>query len=184
MRRGDKMPFYEFEGKQPIVGSGSFVHPEAVVIGDVVIGEGCYVAPGAVMRGDWGRVRIGKGCNIQDNCVIHAGPDGEAVLDDECHIGHGAIIHEATLGKHVLVGMGAIVQDGSQIGDGCIIGAGCVVLGGSDIPPKKVVVGVPGEVVSEVNEQREKAAWAGTRIYQALPGRYRASFREIKPDET
>ncbi len=177
------MPFYEFEGKKPFVGSGSFVHPEAVLIGDVVIGEGCYIAPGAVLRGDWGRIRIGKGCNIQDNCILHAGPGGQVILDDECHIGHGAILHEVTLGHHVLVGMGAVVQDRSRIGDGCVIGAGCVVLADSEIPPRKVVVGVPGQIISDVSEKREKYAWEGTRHYQALPGRYQKAFREIKQED-
>lgn len=176
------MAFYEFEGKRPSVGAGSFVHPEAVVIGDVVIGEGCYVAPGAVLRGDWGSIRIGRGCNIQDNCVLHAGPDGRTLLADECHIGHGAIIHEAVLGWHVLVGMGAILQDKCEIGDGCIIGAGSVVLAGRVIPPRKLVIGVPAEIVSDVEEHHEKIAWAGTRFYQALPGRYAKTFKRIDLD--
>lgn len=177
------MPFYEFEGKKPVIGSGSFIHPEAVVIGDVTIGEGCYIAPGAVLRGDWGSISVGKGCNIQDNCILHAGPDGKTILDDECHIGHGSIIHEATLGHHVLVGMGAIVQDRAHIGDGCVIGAGCVVLSDSQVPPKKLVVGVPGKVVSEVSEELKKLTWFGTRHYQALPGRYQKTFREIPLEE-
>ncbi|MCL5266192.1 MAG: gamma carbonic anhydrase family protein [Chloroflexi bacterium] len=177
------MPIYEFEGKRPAIGARSFVHPEAVMIGDVVIGEGCYIAAGAVLRGDWCRIRVGNRCNIQDNCVIHAAPDREAVLGDNCHIGHGAIVHEALLGNHVLVGMGAVVQDGARVGDDAIVGAGCVILVGKEIPPRKVVVGVPGEVVGDVSEERAKASWAGTQLYQALPSRYQKAFREIKPDE-
>ncbi|MBI2955599.1 MAG: gamma carbonic anhydrase family protein [Chloroflexi bacterium] len=177
------MPVYEFEGNRPTVGAGSFVHAEAVIIGDVVIGEGCYIAAGAVLRGDWGSIRIGNGCNIQENCVLHAGPDAAVLLEDECHIGHGAIIHQAHLGKHVLVGMGAIVQDRSYIGEGCIIGAGCVMRMDSDIPPRKIVVGVPGEIFSDVSEKHEARAWYGTRQYQALPARYRAAFKEIKLEE-
>lgn len=173
------MPIYEFEGKKPRIGRDTFLHPEAVIIGDVVIGEGCYIAAGAVLRGDWGTIRIGNGCNIQDNCILHAGPGEPATLGDECHIGHGSIVHGANLGNHVLVGMGAMVQDNSRVGDGAVIGAGCVVLADSEIPPRKVVVGVPGAVISDVSERLESHNWEGTRAYQSLPARYRKAFRKV-----
>ena len=173
------MPIYEFEGKRPVIGASSYVHPDAKVIGDVVIGEKCYIGPGAVLRGDWGAIRVGDGSNVQENCVLHAGPDDASILGPDCHISHGSIIHGATLGRHVHVGMGGIIQDKVTIGDGCIVGSGCVVLARTDIPPLKVVVGVPGQVIADIDENREKASWEGIRLYQALPARYRESLRDI-----
>jgi len=173
------MPIYEFEGKRPQIAKSAFVHPDAVVLGDVVIGENCYIGPGAVLRGDWGWIRVGDGTNIQENCVLHAGPDQGAYLEADCHIGHGAILHDVHLGRHVTVGMGAIVQDRVHIGDECIIGAGCVVLADTEVPPRKIVVGVPGEIKGDISDKRAAAAWEGTRLYQKLPSRYFRSFKRI-----
>ncbi len=173
------MAIYEFEGKRPHIAASAFVHPEAVLIGGVTIGEGCYVGAGAVLRGDWGDIVIGPGSNVQENCVFHSRPDETVTLGPNSHVGHGAILHGATLGDHVLVGMGAILGDGVRIGDGCIIGAGCVLLEGTEVPPSRLVVGVPGRVVGEVSAERAEQAWWGTRLYQTLPTRCQAGLRRL-----
>ena len=118
------MGIYEFEGNIPLIGEGSFIHPEATIIGNVTLGEGCYVGAGARIRGDWGRIVIGRESNIQENCVIHVGLGATAQLGARSHIGHGAILHSTTLGEHVVVGMGSIILDRSEIGEGCCIGWG------------------------------------------------------------
>lgn len=174
------MPIYEFEGKRPRIAATAYLHPEAVVIGDVEIGADCFIGPGVVLRADFGSIRVGAGTNIQDNCVVHG---NETVIGPNGHIGHNAIIHGATLGEHVLVGMGAIILDEAQIGDGCIIGAGAVVAPRAVVPARKLVMGVPAAIVSDVSPEREAGTWAGTRNYQTLPRRYRASLRPLSWEE-
>lgn len=173
------MAFWEFEGKRPTVGDGAFVHPEATIIGGVEIGEGCYVAAGAVLRGDWGDIVTGAGSNIQENCVIHARPDEVTLPGPDCHVGHGAIIHGAHLGKHVMVGMHAILHDGVVVGEDALIGSGCVVLPDVQIPGGKMVVGVPGRIVGDVSAE-QRAAWEwGLRQYRALPARCLKGLRPL-----
>lgn len=172
------MGFWEFEGKRPIVGADAFVHPEATLIGGVTIGEGCYVAAGAVLRGDWGDIVVGPGSNIQENCVLHVRPEETTILGPDCHIGHGAIIHGAHLGRHVMVGMNAVIHDGVVVGDEALIGSGCVVLADMQIPRGKMVLGVPGKIVGDVSED-QKVAWEwGLKQYQALPAR---CLRDLRP---
>ena len=173
------MAIYEFEGKRPRIGKGTYVHPEATIIGDVSIGEGCYIGSGARIRGDWGAITIGSRSNIQENCVIHVNLDVAAVLGPRSHIGHGAILHTPTLGEHVLVGMGAIIMDYAQIGDGCCIGAGALIPEKMQIPPNRLVLGVPAKIVSELNEEiRSRLEW-GTECYIALPPRCLRGMREV-----
>lgn len=173
------MAFYEFEGKRPEVADSAFVHPEATVIGGVVIGDGCYVGAGAVLRGDWGDIVIGPGSNVQENCVLHAPPDGVASIGPSCHIGHGAVIHGATLGRHVMVGMLAVIHDGVVIGDEALVGAGCVVLANTQVPAGKMVLGIPGKIMGDVSAE-QKAAWEwGTKLYRGLPPRCKKSMRRL-----
>jgi phenylacetic acid degradation protein len=172
------MTLYEFEGRRPEIAEGAFVHREATVIGDVTIGSGCYVAAGAVLRGDWGDIVVGAGSNIQENCVLHVRPDESTVLGPDCHIGHGAIIHGARLGRHVMVGMNAVIHDGVVVGDEALIGSGCVVLTDMQIPAGKMVLGVPGRIVGDVSTE-QKVAWeSGLEQYQALPAR---CFKGLRP---
>ena len=174
------MPFYEFEGKRPQVHANAFVHPEAVVIGGVTLGAGCYVGAGAVLRGDWGDIVVGEGSNVQENCVIHVRPGEVVRLGPSSHVGHGAILHGCTLGEHVLVGMGAILHDDVLVGDGAVIASGCVLLEGTEVPPDKLVVGVPGRVVGDVRPEQRVFWELGTRLYQGLPERCHASLRRIE----
>lgn len=170
------MPSYAFEGRKPRIGKTSFVHKEAVLIGKVTIGEGCYVAAGAVLRGDWGEIEVGDGSNIQENVVIHARPGSVTRLAKDSHIGHGAILHGCTLDEHVLVGMGAVINDDVHVGEDVVIGSGALLPPKQDVPPRVLVVGIPAKVVKELTpEMLEYAKW-GTRLYQTLPERYLSSL--------
>lgn len=172
---------YEFEGFVPVVHESAFVHPQAAVTGNVVIGRDVYVGPGAAIRGDWGAVIIGDGCNVQESCTIHAFPGATAVLEDAAHMGHGSVLHGGRLGENVLVGMNAVIMDNAEIGAGCIIGALTFIAAESRIPPRKLVVGAPGKIVKDVTD--EMLAWKteGTRVYQALPARMRAGWKPCEP---
>lgn len=177
------MALYIFEGRKPSIGKSSYVHPTAVVIGKVTIGESCFVGAGAVLRGDWGEVVVGDGSNVQENAVIHGGPDAVTHLSRNSHIGHGAILHGCFLEEHVMVGMGAIINDRARIGESSLVAAGAVVSPDTVIPPKSLAVGVPARVVKEVSRQQLDFTWAGTRLYQTLPERYRASLEEVSVED-
>ncbi len=173
--------FYEFEGFRPIVHETAFVHPQAVVTGNVVIGRHVYVAPCAVIRGDWGGIIIEDGCNVQENCTIHMFPGITVYLREAAHIGHGAIIHGAMIGKNVLVGMNAVIMDNAEIGDESIIGALAFVKSGEKIPPRSLVVGNPARIIRQVSD--EMVAWKteGTKLYQTLPQTLRQTLRPCEP---
>ncbi len=173
------MAIYEFEGKRPEIEPSTFVHPEAVIIGGVKLAAGCYVGAGAVLRADWGNIVVGEGSNIQENCVIHVRVDEYVRLGPSSHIGHASILHGCTLGVHVLVGMGSIINDHVEIGDEAVLGAGCVLTEGKKIPPGKLVVGVPGRVIGDVSEKVRKLSDWGTKEYQALPPRCHKSLHRI-----
>ena len=134
---------YEFNGYKPVIDPSSFVHKEATIIGNVIIGKKVYIGPGASIRGDWGKITIKDGCNVQDNCTIHIFPGKDVILEENAHIGHGAIIHGANIGKNTLVGMNSVIMDDCNIGDECIIGALCFIKGEMNIPNRKIVVGNP-----------------------------------------
>jgi carbonic anhydrase/acetyltransferase-like protein (isoleucine patch superfamily) len=174
---------YRFEQWTPVVHPSAYVHPQAVVLGDVVIGKDVYIGPGAVLRGDWGRITVGDGANVQENCVIHLFPGKNAVLQEMAHIGHGAIVHGSTIGKNVLVGMNAVVMDDVVIGEGSIVGALAFVPQGMQVPARSVLVGNPARVVKEVTD--EVLAWKteGTRLYMTLPAAMRKGLQEAVPLE-
>src|SRR6185312_12611111 len=171
---------YEFNGYGPVVHKSSYVHPQACVTGNVIIGKDVYIGPGAAVRGDWGEIVIKDGCNVQENCTVHMFPGITIVLEENSHIGHGAIIHGAHIGKDVLVGMNAVVMDKVSVGEGSIIGSLTFVPEGMIIPPRKVVVGSPAKIVKDVSD--EMLAWKkeGTLIYQQLP---KDLFNTLKPCE-
>ena len=161
--------FYEFNGYKPVVHESSFVHPQAAVTGNVIIGKDCYIGPGAALRGDWGRIILEDGCNVQENCTIHMFPGVTVLLKEGSHIGHGAIIHGATIGRNCLVGMNAVVMDNVQLGDESIVGALTFIKEGEIIPARSLVVGNPGKIIKVVTD--EMIAWKteGTKLYQQLP---------------
>lgn len=172
---------YEFNGYRPVVHESSFVHPQANVTGNVMIGAHCYIGPGAVLRGDWGEILVADGCNIQENCVVHMFPGKSAVFEEGAHIGHGAIIHGAKVGKNVLVGMNAVLMDDVEVGENSIIGALCFVPANMNIPPKSLVVGNPAKIIKELSD--EMIAWKteGTKLYQQLPGDCYQTLKECEP---
>ncbi|MFX1507327.1 MAG: gamma carbonic anhydrase family protein [Promethearchaeota archaeon] len=174
------MPIYQFEGKKPTIAKTAFIFPSADVIGDVSIGENCFIGPNAVLRGDWGYIRIGDGSNIQDTCVLHSIPDEGTVLGKDCHVGHGAIVHQAELGKHVLVGKNAVIMNWAKIGDDCVIGSGCVIPQKRVIESDSLVLGVPGKVVGKVSEEQKNYSLGATKLYQTLPKRYHNSLKLLK----
>ena len=172
---------FSFRGYVPVVHESAFVHPNATVTGNVIIGRDVYIGPGAAVRGDWGAVMIGDGCNVQENCTIHMFPGVTVVLEPGAHIGHGAIIHGAHIGRNALIGMNAVVMDEADVGAECIVGALCFVPQGMRIAPRQVVVGNPAKIVKEVSD--EMIAWKteGTRLYQALPGQLHATLEPCEP---
>jgi carbonic anhydrase/acetyltransferase-like protein (isoleucine patch superfamily) len=173
--------FYSFEGFVPVVHGSAFVHPNATVVGNVVIGRDVYVGPSAVIRGDWGGIEIADGCNVQEGCVIHMFPGVVVRLEEAAHIGHGAVVHGARIGRNVLVGMNAVVMDRAKIGEESIIGALCFVPSEMQVPPRSLVVGNPAKIVKSVTD--EMLAWksAGTALYQTLPARLRAAGEACDP---
>jgi phenylacetic acid degradation protein len=172
---------YEFNGYRPVVHETAFVHPQAVVTGNVIIGRHVYIGPGAAIRGDWGEIIIEDNCNVQENCTIHMFPGTTVLLKEMAHIGHGAIIHGATIGKNVMVGMNAVVMDRVEIGDGSVIGALCFVRADVKIPPRRVVVGNPHKIVKEVTDEMLDWKSEGTQIYMKLPADCRASLKPCEP---
>ena len=173
--------FYSFKGFIPVVHPSAFVHPLAAVTGNVIIGKDVYIGPGAALRGDWGGIVIEDGCNVQENCVIHMFPGVTVLLKESAHIGHGAIIHGATIGKNVMVGMNAVIMDEVEIGDESIIGAMSFINANTKIPPRSLVVGNPGKIIKQVTD--EMIAWKtkGTQLYQTLPKDCYDSLRECDP---
>jgi len=161
--------FYSFKGFIPVVHPSAFVHPQAAVTGNVVIGKDVYIGPGAALRGDFGGIVIENGCNVQENCTIHMFPGVTVLLKEGAHIGHGAIIHGATIGKNVLVGMNSVIMDDVVIEDECIIGALSFINANTKIPRRSLVVGNPGKIIKEVSDEMIHWKTKGTQLYQTLP---------------
>lgn len=172
---------YEFNGYRPVIDPSSFVHKEATIIGNVIIGKKVYIGPGASIRGDWGKITIKDGCNVQDNCTIHIFPGKDVILEENAHIGHGAIIHGANIGKNTLVGMNSVIMDDCNIGDECIIGALCFIKGEMNIPNRKIVVGNPAIIKGEVSDEMISWKTKGTELYQDLPKECYTLMKECKP---
>lgn len=159
---------YAWDGIVPVIDPAAFVHPEAVVIGDVIIGPGCYVGPGAVLRGDFGRIVLERGCNVQETCVVHSFPGKDVVIAESGHIGHGAVLHGCRIGRNAMVGMNAVVMDEAEVGENTIVAAMAFVKAGAVLPPGVLAVGAPAKVVRPLSE--EEIAWKrqGTGVYQRL----------------
>ena len=175
------MPSYSIDGVIPVVDPSAYVHPTAVLIGDVIVGPRCYVGPCASLRGDFGRIVLEEGSNVQDHCCIHGFPDNDTVVEVNGHIGHGAILHSCIVRRDALVGMNAVVMDEAEIGEKAIVAACAFVPAGMKVPARSLAAGIPAKVKRELSE--EEIAWKleGTQTYQALTVRSLASLREVEP---
>lgn len=172
---------FEFDGFIPCIHQTAFIHPNATVTGNVVIAENVYVGPGAAIRGDWGEIIIENGCNVQENCTIHMFPGVSLTLKEGAHIGHGAIIHGANIGRNTLIGMNAVVMDNADVGDECIVGALCFIPAEMKIPNRSVVVGNPAKIVKQVSDEMINWKTEGTKLYQALPKQLYEGLKAVEP---
>jgi phenylacetic acid degradation protein len=174
------MPVYEIDGIRPVVHPTAYVHPTAVLIGDVIVGPRCYVGPLASLRGDFGRLVLEEGANVQDTCVMHGFPEDDTVVEVDGHIGHGAVLHGCRVGRNAMVGMNAVVMDKAVVGAESIVGAAAFVKAGMAIPSRSLVLGAPAKIVRPVSD--DEIAWKsyGTRQYHDLAVRSMLSLREVE----
>ena len=177
------MPSYSIEGIVPVVHPGAFVHETAVLIGDVIIADACYVGPNAVLRGDFGRILLEEGSNLQDTCVVHTFPGKDCIVAADGHIGHGAVLHGCRIERNALVGMNAVVMDDAVIGVESIVGAMAFVPSGFTCPERSMVVGAPARIIREVRENEVQWKSQGTKEYQQLAVRSRCSLILVEPLE-
>lgn len=170
------MPVYSLEGITPVVHPDAHVHETAVLIGDVMIGAGCYIGPNASLRGDFGRIIVETGANVQDTCVMHTFPGKDCVVEANGHIGHGAVLHGCRIGENAMVGMKAVVMDDAVIGSSSIVGATAFVATKFECPPRSLVIGVPAKIKRELSDKEIEWKTRGTQEYQQLAQRCRASL--------
>jgi phenylacetic acid degradation protein len=175
------MPCYSIDGVTPVVDPSAYVHPTAVLIGNVVVGAGCYIGPCASLRGDFGRIIVKGGANIQDNCVIHSFPGKASVVEENGHIGHGAILHGCVVRRDALIGMNAVILDGAEIGESSIVGACALVVTGMQIAPRSLVTGVPAKVIRPLSDAELAQKLEGTLAYQRLASHCLRSMVEVLP---
>ncbi|MBS1511173.1 MAG: transferase hexapeptide repeat family protein [Bacteroidetes bacterium] len=172
---------YSFNNNIPIIHETSFIHPQAAVTGNVIIGKHCYIGPGAALRGDWGQIILEDGCNVQENCTVHMFPGVTVILKEGAHIGHGAVIHGATIGKNCLVGMNAVIMDNVILEDECIVGALSFIKADEHFEHRSLIVGNPAKKIKEVSD--EMMAWKteGTKLYQQLPNEMFQHWSSCEP---
>ncbi len=176
-----KLTVYAIDGITPVVDPSAYVHPSAVLIGDVIVGAGCYIGPCASLRGDFGRLEIRAGANIQDSCVMHGFPSTDTIVEEEGHIGHAAVLHGCIVRRNALVGMNCVVNDNAVIGESAIVAAMAFVKAGFVVPPRTLAAGVPARVIRELTEQEMAWKIEGTRSYQNLNRRSLASMTATSP---
>jgi phenylacetic acid degradation protein len=172
---------YAIDGAVPVVDPTAFVHPSAVLIGDVIVGPGCYIGPCASLRGDFGPLEIRAGANIQDCCVLHAFPGAGTIVEEDGHIGHGAILHGCTIKRNALVGMNAVVNDNAVIGESSIVAAMAFVRAEMIVPPRTLVAGIPAKVMRELSDMEIAWKGEGTASYQELTRRSIRTMRATAP---
>ena len=174
---------YEFNGMRPSIHPSAFIHNTASIIGNVQIGKDVYIGPGAAIRGDWGRIVIEDGCNVQESCTIHMFPGTTVWLHKGAHVGHGAVIHGAILKENCLIGMNAVVMDDVEVGEDSIVGALAFVSANTVIPPRKIAVGNPAKVVKDVSDKMVDWKTEGTKLYQSLPKESHDTLKELGLEE-
>ena len=176
-----QLKVFAIDGIVPVVDPTAFVHPSAVLIGDVIVGPGCYVGPCAVMRGDFGRLILETGANLQDTCVMHGFPGTDTVVEEDGHIGHGAVLHGCHIGRNALVGMNAVIMDNAVIGESSIVAAAAFVKAGVEIPPRMLVAGMPAKAIRPLSDEEIRWKSSGTATYQDLTRRSLATMEETVP---
>jgi phenylacetic acid degradation protein len=172
---------YAIDDVIPVIDPSSFVHPDAVIIGDVWIGPGCYIGPTACLRGDFGPIRIGRGCNIQDTCVLHTFPGRPLVIEDGGHVGHGAVLHGCHIGSNALIGMNSVIMDNVVVGANAFVAAMAFVKTGFEVPPATLVAGMPAAVVRPLRDSEIAWKTKGTGEYVELAQRSMRSMRAVEP---
>jgi len=172
---------YKFGNNIPVIHESAFIHPQAAVTGNVIIGKDVYVGPGAAIRGDWGRVIIEDGCNVQENCTIHMFPGTTVWLKEQAHIGHGAIIHGAVIGRNCLIGMNAVIMDNVILGDECIVGALSFIKQDEQFANRSMIVGNPAKMIKAISDEMIKWKSEGTKLYRELPQQMFNNWREVEP---
>jgi phenylacetic acid degradation protein len=175
------MPIYAFNGFIPVIDPTSFIHPTASIVGDVIIEADCYIGPGAAIRGDWGQIHLKKGCNVQENCVVHMFPGKSICFESGAHMGHGSIVHGANLKENCMIGMNAVVMDGAVIGKNSIVGALSFVKSNEEVPENVLFAGNPGKIIKTLSEEMISWKTEGTHLYQSLPAVCFESLREVEP---
>lgn len=175
------MTCYAIDGIGPVVDPTAHVHPSAVLIGDVIVGPGCYVGPCASLRGDFGRIELHRGANVQDTCVLHSFPNQDVIVEENGHIGHGAVLHGCVVRRDALVGMNAVVMDGAEVGPESVVAACAFVQAGSKLPARSLVVGAPAKVLRTLGDDDVARKREGTATYHRLTERCLTSLREVAP---
>lgn len=172
---------YSFKNFIPVIHESSFIHPQACVTGNVIIGKDVYVGPGAAIRGDWGKIIIEDGCNVQENCIIHMFPGVTVWLKEAAHIGHGAIIHGAIIGRNCLLGMNSVIMDNVELGDECIVGALSFIKADEKIERRSMLAGNPAKIIKQVSDEMIEWKTKGTELYQQLPAEMKAHWKVCEP---
>jgi phenylacetic acid degradation protein len=175
------MPCYAIDGIGPVVDPTAYVHPTAVLIGDVIVGPGCYVGPCASLRGDFGRIEMHAGSNIQDNCVAHSFPNHDVIVEENGHVGHGAVLHGCHIGRDALIGMNAVVMDNADIGAESIVAACAFVPAGAHFGPRSLIIGTPAKVLRILSDDDVARKKEGTATYHELTRRSLRSLVEVEP---
>ena len=176
-----QLKVYAIDGIVPVVDPTAYVHPSAVLIGDVIVGPDCYVGPCACLRGDFGRLILERGSNLQDTCVMHGFPGTDTVVEEDGHIGHGAVLHGCRVGRNALVGMNAVIMDNAVIGESSIVAAAAFVKAGVEIPPRMLVAGMPAKAIRPLSDEEIRWKSSGTATYQDLTRRSLATMEETVP---
>ena len=172
----------EYEGNRPKIGENVFIAPTEVIIGNVEIGDGASIWYGVVLRGDEGRIVIGRGSNVQDNSVIHTTPDIPTILKENVTIGHGALLEGCTIESGAVIGMGAIVLHQAVVGERSMVAAGSVVTPGTTIPPRTLAAGSPAVVKKELSGMALRSVEGNAQIYQELSHHYLRQGLELKTE--
>lgn len=172
---------YQFKQYIPVIHETAFIHPQAAVTGNVIIGKNVYIGPGAAIRGDWGGIIIEDGCNVQENCTIHMFPGVTVLLKEGAHIGHGAVIHGATIGKNCLIGMNSVIMDRVVLEEECIVGALSFIKADERFDKRSLIVGNPAKKIRDVSDEMIRWKTTGTQLYQALPKDMQEHWQVVEP---